>query len=241
MTVNDKPKLSEYRDARNRGDMDAAEELIRRIHAWHAANPKPPPPPPRADVTRDLRHARYRNDLKEARAVLVDAHKQKQAHLLDAEDLVWFVEERRLQVELECGLSDRRLALPPWAGPPRAGSDRRGDRQLRRLATARRRPPLDRAAPDRWLQCAFWRAGLTHMDLCSELKTEACARPVSWDTPELRHRYKQCAVEWYADRARRVIDERGDAARRSLRVAPAVAAPGHNVRLVLEAWAEALT
>ena len=240
--MNDKPKLSEYVAAKKRGDLEAAEELLGRIHAWHEANPKPAPPPPRANVAGDLRDARRRNDLGEAKALLRDAHKQEQSHLLEADDLVWFVE---MNGAFESSW-DTGSVIAEWLyhhGPVHSALVRVAED----IASYDNTRALDDAllwlepTPDRWFQCALWRAGLAHMDLCSELKQEGREPPDSWDTPELRHRYKQCAVEWYADHARRVIEERRDAARRSLRAAPDIAVPGRNVRLILEAWKELLT
>lgn len=240
--MEEKPKFAaQIRAARKRGDQAAVEELTRQRIEWFKAHPPPPPrvPPRRADVVGDLRRAREEGDPKNAEVVVMDALKQKEAHLLDPDDLVWVVEE-----------------IGAWESSWRAGQAiaawlyHHGPIHQGLVTTAEDIAGYDNAewlddvllwiepTPQRWFEHACWVSALLGCELCHRMTSEGL------DVRARDDLFVKYAVEYYAEHAKRVLADRGDAARRSLRAAPELTnaedvAPG--VRWVLDAWTEAFT
>ena len=234
--MEEKPNfVAEIKAARARDDQEAVREVFRRAAAWQAAQP----PPRRAGVATDLLEARQRGDAKEAERVVMDALKQKEADILDPDDLVWVVGQ-----------------IGAWESSWRAGQAiaawlyHHGPIHRGLVETAEDIASYDNAewlddvllwiepTPQRWFEHACWVSAFLGCMLCSRIEREGL------DVDARRELYAKEAVESCAEHAKRVIDERRDAARRSL-LAAAERAKIEDVapraRWVLDAWKEALT
>ena len=206
--------VGQLREARAHGDKEAAREVFRQATAWNAANR----PAPRGDVAGDLRLAVLRRNTADAEAVVLDALEQQQCHLLDPDDLVWVV------AQVGAWESSWRAgqAIAAWLyhhGP--------GHRAL--VAVAEQIADCDNArwldeallwiepTPLRWHQSACWHVTCGCGGSSSPDPVEDCGHPPRW-----------------------VVEQRGDAALRTLRAAPDFAEPGTDARRVLDAWVGAL-
>lgn len=212
--MTDKPNFALLlREARARGDKGAVREVFRKATAWHAANRRPP----REDVAGDLGLAVRRRSVADAEAVVLDALEQQQSHLLDPADLIWMVAQ-----------------VGPWKSSWRAGQAiaawlyHHGPGHRGLVEVAEQIADCDNArwcdeallwiepTPHRWYQSACWHV------------TCGCGGSSSPDP-----------VADCASHPRWVVEQRGDAARRTLRAAPGFAEAGTDARRVLEAWAGA--
>jgi hypothetical protein len=89
--------------------------------------------------------------------------------------------------------------------------------------------------PERWIEEACWGRMRTWCDLSVYCKQRNLSCPKDLSTPDARAIFVRCVQEWGTDFARRVVTDRGDAARRSLRAASREA-EDDRLRLVLETW-----
>jgi hypothetical protein len=164
------------------------------------------------------------------------ALKRERAPTLDPEDLIWVVR----QVGAWRSSWRTGQAIAAWLfhhGPVHRGLFQAAEE----IAALNNAEWLDdvllwsEPTPKRWGEEARW--GLTrtwcHLDwFCKERGVQ---RPANLTTPEARALFAQCVREWWSDFPRRVVTDRGEAARHSLRAAPN-AVDDDDVRLVLDTW-----
>jgi hypothetical protein len=242
--MNEPDFIAEYKAAQARGDDAGRRDVLRRAKEWREANPKPAPPPmPRhPDVAGALRRAREENSPERAQEIAIQAYRQHESHLLSPDDLVWIVGEVG---GFKAGRRAGR-AIAEWLyhhGPLHSELIAAAEE----IASYDNTEWIDRVllwvepTPDRWFGHASWKTWWVASGLTSRL---GCTwREYELHNPEVARLYKMCAAEEFSEHARRVIAERGSAARRSLRAAPSVAEANDalQTKLILEGWAEALS
>jgi hypothetical protein len=230
--------LAELKAARAHGDKNAVRDAMRRADEWAKANPKTPI----ADLGGALKAARARKNARDAERVIRDALEQQQGHLLAADDLLWVVSEvGAWESSWRAG-----QAIAAWLyhhGPIHRGLIEVAEE----IADYNNAEWLDgvllwiEPTPLRWCAHAGWLNVFAGWDLAARLKKDGRAMPETYDDPEIQRIYKECALGGIATHARWVIEERGDAARRTLQAAANTHELERDVRLILEAWKEALT
>lgn len=224
---------AELRAARERGDAEAVKDVLRRSAEWQRTHPAAR----RADVAADLRRARADAAPKDAEAIVMDALKQSEAHRLDPDDLIWVVAK-----------------VGAWESSWRAGQAitawlyHHGPVHPALIETAKEIARHDNAewlddvllwlepTPERWVEHARWVNALLGCDAGRDIAREGLEGPAA------AARSGEYAVQHYGGHAKRVVDERGAGALRSLRAAvgmPDLELLPSGVRSVLEAWAEA--
>jgi hypothetical protein len=226
---------AEYKAARGQGDEEGMRDVLRRASEWAKANPKVPI----ADVAGALKDARVRDDVRRAERVIREALEQARCHLLDADDLIWVVSKVGVwESSWKAG-----QAIAAWLyqhGPIHRGLVEVAEE----MASYNDAEWLDgvllwiEPTPHRWFEHACWMPVFVGWELEARLGREWAEHELH--DPAIASVYRASA-EVVAGHARRVVVERGSAAVRSLRVAPALAeASGDRAtQLVLEGWAEA--
>jgi hypothetical protein len=238
-------RMQRYREAKEREDEVAMEEVRREVRedakALRARERQEAVLDERRNFARELGEARLYRDPAAAEAVVRRAHKRERAPEFDPDDLVWLA--RQLGAWRSSGAIGG--AIAGWIfghGPQHRGL----------FEVAEEIAALDDSAwlddvllwseptPERWVEVACWGQARTwcHLDwFCDE---RGVVRPKDLSTPEARAVFAQCARQWSIEFPRKVVTDRGDAAKRSLRAA-AAGAEDVGLRTVLEAWASELT
>jgi hypothetical protein len=235
--MNETPSfIPAWKAARARGDEEAANDVLRRAAAYRKAHPKKEPPQ-RPDCRGDLTWARVTNDVPAAKKVIADAVKQREAHTLAAEDLIW-VAERLGPIRPAGWVAE---AIAEWIyrhGPTNAELIGAAEEVARGDNSAHMDEVLlwVEPTPDRWIQYGLWVRVHIDWGMADQLKQAGKAMPDRLTDPDDIALYK--SLVGTPDHVEHVLAERGEAARQSLAKAAQQAGVGSTVRCVLEVWAE---